>query len=356
MKILIVKLSSIGDVVHTLPALAAIKKALPDAEISWAVERGAAEILRDNHLIDDLIELDTRALRKGKIGAETFIEAGRQFRALRRTNFDAVLDFQGLLKSAAVAKIAKAKRIYGFSKPFLRESASRFLLTDQIEVEANSHIIIKNLTLAQKALNIPVPAKNFDFPIFTDETHRREAAELVEQSGDDFAILNPAGGWATKLWDAANFGALADRLWRENNLISIVTTAPNEIELARTVLQNSKSGKILTAQPTLKGFYELAKQAKIYVGGDTAPTHLAVAAGAPIVGIFGPTEWRRNGSPNAKDVCVERNDINCRAGCHRRTCDNWICLDIEVETVLRAAQKRMAKEINSPPLPIEAFA
>ena len=342
MKILIDKLSSIGDIVHALPALAAIRRALPDAEIAWAVERGAAEILRGNELINNLIEIDTRSLRRGGKGIEeSFLDAGRQLRELRRFKYDEVLDFQGLLKSAAVAKLAKAKRIHGFSKPNLREPASRFLLTGTIEVEPNSHVIVKNLTLAAKVLKIPVPVKDFEFPIFTRDEHRQEAEKIVEKTGANFAILNPAGGWTTKLWHAEKFGALADRLWEENRLISVVTTAPNEIELAQKVLQNNKSGKILLAQPSLKGFYELAKKTELYVGGDTAPTHLAVAAKAPIVGIFGPTEWRRNGSPNAADICAERTDIFCRADCHRRSCDNWICMDIDVETVFRAAQKRL---------------
>lgn len=168
-----------------------------------------------------------------------------------------------------------------------------------------------------------------------------EAEKIIEQTGETYALLNPAGGWTTKLWGAGKFGELADKLWEENNLISIVTTAPNEIELANQVLRHSRSGKVLLAQPSLKGFYELAKRAKIYIGGDTAPTHLAVAAKTPIVGIFGPTEWWRNGSPNPSDICIERIDINCRADCHRRACDNWICMNIETETVLRAAQKRL---------------
>jgi ADP-heptose:LPS heptosyltransferase len=88
----------------------------------------------------------------------------------------------------------------------------------------------------------------------------------------------------------------------------------------------------------------LAKRAKIYVGGDTGPTHLAVAANAPVVGIFGPTEWWRNGSPNPQDICVERSDINCRVDCHRRTCSNWICMDISVETVFDAVQKRLGNQ------------
>ena len=341
MRILIVKLSSIGDIVHALPALAAIRRALPEAEISWAVERSAAEILRGNRFLKRLVEIDTRVLRRNKLSGKSIFWAREQLRDLRAEEYDVALDFQGLLKSASIAKLARAKRLYGFSKQNLREPMSRFLLTDTFEAGGQIHIIEKNLTLARKALDIDVPRGDFEFPIFTDETHKREAEKIVEKAGENFAILNPAGGWATKLWHAEKFGALADKLWEENRLISIITTAPNEIELAQKVLRNSESGKILLAQPSLKGFYELAKRAKIYIGGDTAPTHLAVAARAPVIGIFGATEWWRNGSPNTDDICVERSDIGCRVDCHRRACDRWICMDIEPETVLRAAQKRL---------------
>jgi len=260
---------------------------------------------------------------------------------LRQYEFDIALDFQGLLKSASIIKLAKAKKRVGFSKQNLREPASRFLLTDTVNVERQTHIIRKNLTLAKEALDIPVPDADFEFPIFTGDAHKLEAEKIIEETDENYAILNPAGGWTTKLWSAEKFGELADKLWEENNLTSVVTTAPNEIELANLVLLGSRSGKVTLAQPSLKGFYELAKQAKIYIGGDTAPTHLAVAAKTPIVGIFGPTEWWRNGSPNRDDICIERIDIGCRADCHRRACDNWICMNIETETVLRAAQKRL---------------
>jgi ADP-heptose:LPS heptosyltransferase len=207
------------------------------------------------------------------------------------------------------------------------------------------HIIRKNLMLAEKALGISVPAENFDFPIFTDEIHQHEADKIISQVDESFALLNPAGGWVTKLWQAEKFGELADKIWLKNGLKSIVATAPNEKKLADKVLNSSKSGKIISATPSLKGFYELAKRAQIYVGGDTGPTHLAVAAKTPLVGIFGPTEWWRNGSPNAADICVERNDIGCRTNCHRRTCSNWICLDISVETVFRAVQRRLQSKM-----------
>jgi heptosyltransferase I len=347
MRILIVKLSSIGDIIHALPALAAIRRNMPDAEISWVAESRSAEILRGNPMIDHLIEVDTRSLRGGKVIEEMLLEIGKQIKGLRKYRFDIALDMQGLLKSALIAKLSRAPRRFGFAKEDLRESASRLFLTDTVSIAPKAHIIRKNLELAGAALNIEVPSTDFEFPIFTSDEDKLEAQEIIDKAGGDFAILNPAGGWVTKLWHAEKYGQLADRLWEEKRLVSIVATAPAELELAEKVLRNSRSGKVFPAQPTLKGFYELAKRASVYVGGDTGPTHLAVAAGAPIVGIFGPTEWWRNGSPNENDICVERDDISCRIDCHRRTCSNWICMDTDVDTVLRAVQNRLSATVEA---------
>ena len=129
MRILIVKLGSIGDIVHTLPSLAAIRRALPRAEISWVVERRVAEILRDNPFVDHLIEVDTKALRRWPVSGETLLAPRQQLRRLRASSFDAALDFQGLLKSAAIARLSGARRLYGYSRAALREPASRLLLT-----------------------------------------------------------------------------------------------------------------------------------------------------------------------------------------------------------------------------------
>ena len=159
MRILIVKLGSIGDVVHTLPALAAIRKGLPQSKISWVVERRAAEILRDNPILDRLIEVDTKALRRGLMSGETLRAPRQQLRQLRASAFDLALDFQGLLKSASIARLSGARRIFGFSSDGLREPASRVLLSKTISISKNSHVIQKNLTLAQGALGIPVPSR-----------------------------------------------------------------------------------------------------------------------------------------------------------------------------------------------------
>ncbi|MFL6466413.1 MAG: lipopolysaccharide heptosyltransferase I [Pyrinomonadaceae bacterium] len=341
MNVLIVKLSSIGDIVHTLPTLALIRREIPDAGIGWAVDSRYAEILRGNTLIDHLIEIDIKSLRGGKVIEEMLLDAGRQFKPLRQHKFDVALDVQGLLKSATLARWSGAKKRWGFARKDLREPASRVFYTDTVAIEPQTHVIRKNIALASKALGLVGRDSDFEFPIFTNDEHRREAEAIGEKAGGEFVILNPAGGWITKLWHPEKYGELADMIWEKLGLASVIAIGPNDDELAAAVLANGKSGKAFVAKPSLKGLYELGKLSRLYVGGDTGPTHIAVAAGTPVVGIFGPTEWWRNGSVHPDDICVERDDIGCRVDCHRRTCSNWICMDIAPETVFEAVERRL---------------
>ncbi|HEU4715183.1 MAG TPA: lipopolysaccharide heptosyltransferase I [Pyrinomonadaceae bacterium] len=343
MRILVVKLGSIGDIVHTLPALAALRAGFPEAEISWVVERNLSEILRDNPILDRLIEVDTKALRRGLMSGETLRAPRQQLRRLRASAFDVALDFQGLLKSASIARLSGARRVFGYSRAGLREPASSIFLSKRISVPKHTHIIRKGLLLVEGAMGITVPVapEQFSFPIRVETADEDAAREAAGTAGGNYAILNPGGGWPTKLWSADRFGKLADALWSNYEFESLVTYGPGEEELAESVRRSSQSGKARPVRLSLKAFYSLAKDARVYVGGDTGPTHIAVAAGAPIVGLFGPTEWWRNGSPRPEDICVERTDIDCRVDCHRRACSKWICMDIEVERVLRAVDKRL---------------
>lgn len=346
MRILIVKLSSVGDLVHTLPAVSAIRRNLPEAEISWVVEENRAEILKGCPLIDNLIEIDTRSMRGGKVIEEIMLDVGRQAKAVRQFKYDISIDFQGLLKSALISKISGAGRRWGFSKSGLREPASRFLLSNTVETPEKSHIIRKNLNLAATALGFTFDDSDIRFPIITSPEHVTEAEAIIERSGPNFAVLNPGGGWVTKLWHAEKFGQLADRLWEELGLTSVVTTIPSEMDLATRAAAASTSGKLIISQQSLKGYFELLKRATVYVGGDTGPTHLAIAAGTPLVGLFGPTEWWRSGSLDPDDLVVERNEIDCRVDCNRRTCSKWICMDSNVETVFAAVKARLATRSN----------
>ena len=243
-----------------------------------------------------------------------------------------------------IARLSGARRIVGFAREALREPPSRILLQETVQVPKGLHVIRKNLALVEGALRIPIPfeAEEFQFPIAIDQTHEDEAANAVGLDRP-YAILNPGGGWPTKLWSAENFGLLADELWNHFRLHSLLTSGPGEEELTQRALSSSKSGKARAVSLSLKGLCALAKHADVYVGGETGPTHLAIAMGAPVIGLLGPTEWWRNGSPNPKDICVERTDIDCRENCHRRSCSKWICMDIDVERVLHAVSERLAR-------------
>jgi len=341
MRVLIVKLGSIGDIVHTLPALAALRAELPQAEISWVAERSAAEILKDNPVLDRLIEVDTKALRRGLMSGETLRAPRQQLRRLRASAFDVALDFQGLIKSASIARLSGARRVFGYARAGLREPASSVFLSKRISIPPHTHVIRKALLLLQGALGISAPAE-ISFPIGVTREAEAEADRAAASAGENYAILNPGGGWPTKLWSAERFGGLSDLLWASYRMRSLVTYGPGEEDLAEKVRRSSRSEKATPVSLSLKGFYSLAKRARVYVGGDTGPTHIAVAAGAPIVGLFGPTEWWRNGSPYSADICVERTDIDCRVDCHRRACSKWICMDIDVARVFEAVAQRIS--------------
>lgn len=342
MKILIVKLGAIGDIVHTLPAVAEIRRNLPDARISWLADTRSAAILSDSPIINELIEIDARSVKKPRIVSSFRDAVGNQLTSIRNTKFDVAVDFQGLLKSAAAAKMSGIPIRWGFSRKDLREASARVFYTNTAKrIAERTHVIDKNLWLAREAFGLGANSVPLRFPIAVNDAERAEISELIK---DRFVLLNPGGGWPTKLWHAEKFGSLADMIYEKLGLRSIISIGPGEEHLAERAMQNSKSEASEVAKLSIKGFYELAKYASVYVGGDTGPTHIAVAAGTPIVGIFGPTEWWRNGSPVSDDICVGRSDIECRIDCHRRSCNKWICMDIDVETVFDAVRLRIESE------------
>lgn len=339
-RILIVRLGAIGDVVHTLPALAALRRALPEAHLAWAVERGgAAKILRGNPYLDELIELDLQGWRKGLAKIETMATIRRNIAQLRSAKFDLSLDFQGLLKSAMIAWLPGIPRRIGFAKTALREPQSAWLLTEQVAADDADHVIKKNLELV-RYLGCDVSGE-FEFPISLDAEDEQFADQHVNRCDGALAILNPGGGWATKLWHTSDFAAVADRLWEVYGIRSAVTYGPGELSLAHAVIAQSRAGAAFALDSTLKQFLALARRAKLFLGGDTGPMHLAAAARTPIVALFGPTSARRNGPFAPEDVVIERNDLDCRTDCYRRYCSHTSCMKLPVETVWQGIVKRL---------------
>lgn len=347
MRIVIVKLSSIGDVVHALPAVTAIRRALPDACISWVVERRASAMLKGSPVIDDLIEIDTRAWRAALLRGATIKEVRSRIAYIRGPDTggdtDIAIDFQGLIKSGLVAKATGARRRIGFETRELRESASRFFLTEQVETSRFKHVIDKNIALAGAAIgDAGVSCARYEFPITVSPDDERYIEEAINNRGGAFAIINPGGGWPTKLWSASAYGQLADWLHTEHGLVSFITYGPGEESLVQTVATASKTGAARPFASTLKQFVALARKASLFVGGDTGPLHLAAASGTPIVGIYGPTSPDRNGPFDKRDITVKR-DLWCRADCHRRSCWHWECMDIPVSAVANAVTARLAR-------------
>jgi heptosyltransferase I len=349
MRILIVKLSSIGDVIHTLPAAALLKRALPDARISWAVEPRGAAILKDSPAIDELIELQARpaatGLRKRLNGSGLV---------------DIAIDFQGLIKSGLVMFASRATRRVGFGTDDLREKASKLFLTEQVDASKFKHVIEKNLALARAAVSDsldgtaaalaeigPTPAlpgsnNGYEFPIALSADDEQFAERVVENQRGPFAIINPGGGWATKLWAPERYAELADWLWNDCGMVSLVTYGPGEEELAGRVVASSRSSAVRALASTLKQFVALARRAVLFVGGDTGPLHLAAASGTPIVGLYGPTSAERNGPFDPRDITIAR-DLWCRADCYRRSCWHWECMEIPVSDVKRAVLTRLER-------------
>lgn len=357
MRILIVKLSSIGDVVHTLPAAALLRRALPAASIAWVVERRASAIVEDSPVIDELIKLDTRAWRKDFPSISAVRDARGALSRLRAApelngaeHVDIAIDFQGLIKSGVIAFASRAKRRLGFETSDLRETPCKLFLTEQAETSAFKHVIDKNLALARAAIASPgatstgetrVSNGGYEFPIGVSPDDERYVEGVIEKQAGRFAIINPGGGWPTKLWPPEHYAELADWLWGDCGVATLVTYGPGEEALAQSVAANARSGAARAVASTLKQFVALARRAALFVGGDTGPLHLAAASSTPIVGLYGPTSPERNGPFDPQDITLGR-ELWCRDACHRRSCWHWECMEIPVNDVKRAVLNRLA--------------
>ncbi len=340
MHILIVKLSSIGDVVHAMPAVAALRRAFPAARLTWAVERLAAPLLLGAPGLDEVVVLDTRRWRRQWRARDTHRQIADCLAKLRQSPVDVALDFQGLMKSAAVAWYSRARRRIGFATAALREKPGRFAYTEQVAVDRREHVIQTNLRLAS-ALGAPLP-ETYEFLLPSLEAEQARVAAQVAAHGVDgaFALLNPGGGWVTKRWPPADFGRLADWLWAEQGLASVVSYGPGEEPLASAIRAAARIAPVVCFSTTLREYLALARQATVFIGGDTGPLHLAAAVGTPIVGLYGPTAAERNGPFSRHDKVVAL-DLPCRADCHRRTCQQHICMNMSVAAVAQAVEARL---------------
>lgn len=298
--ILIVRLGAMGDVLHAMPAVAALRKACPAARIGWVIERrwsellvggneGAAATIGTRPLVDAVHTVDTRAWRKRLLLAGTWREIARSVGSIRSTKYEIAVDFQGAIKSALPARFSGAKTIYGFAEP--KESAATLWYGKKIRATA-AHVIDQNLQLASAVVNRTLDAETTELP----RSHKAEewCEQILQERGlTHFALLNPGSGWGAKCWPAERYAAVAKRLGGAG-LRSLVNFGPGEESLAETIAR--ASGR--AAEPVSCDLAELiaiTRRAALFVGGDTGPMHLAATLKVPTVALFGPTDPARNG-------------------------------------------------------------
>jgi heptosyltransferase-1 len=327
MNILVVRLSALGDVVHAIPAAAALRRAFPRARIDWLVEARHRAIIDLVTVVDRVV-----VVRQSSVGGWT-----RVLRELRATRYDVALDFQGLTKSAVLARGSGASRVAGFSLRDLREKIARPFYTSVADAEGG-HAILKNLRLLRA---VGVEDSRIEFPLAGVDSPA--LAALRTSIGDArFAVINPGAAWPYKRWPAERYGALATAIRERSGLISIVLWGPGEEDLARAVVA-AASGAAELAPPTcVRDIVAISRAADLFIAGDTGPLHIAMAVGTPTVSLFGPTNPARNGPWSSSDLVVSRAD---RCGCHiDRRCRqaNWCLDDIGVDEVSAAVQLRLA--------------
>jgi heptosyltransferase-1 len=372
MRILVVRLGAMGDVIHALPAVAALRASFPEATIGWVIEERWIDLLsppnaldvkcgdgaapRPNAgsdskmqdgaqprphtemsrsfakpLVDQIHTVNTRAWRKALLSAATRKESLGAIKSIRDAKYDVAIDFQGAWKSGLIAKLSGAPVRIGFSRP--RERGAALFYTKRIAAQ-RPHVIEQNLELAaaieatSAAQSAPLLPANPAAEAWADKV-------LRERGLDRFAIINPGAGWGAKRWPAENYAAVARGLC-DLGLRSVINFGPAEEGLAKEV-EAACAGAAVAIPCSIGELIAITRRARLFVGGDTGPMHLAAALQVPVVGIFGPTDPARNG-PFATSAIVLR-----RAGSvtnhSRRAAPDEAMLAITPEEVLTAARE-----------------
>jgi heptosyltransferase I len=351
-RILLIKLSALGDVIQTLPTLEALREAYPRAEITWLVEEAAAPLLADHPALDVLLVSRRRSWLAAWRQKEPLANAWQEFRSLvqslRRRPYDLVIDLQGLLKSAFWTFLARSPRKVGFDRT---REYSYLTLTERLPpYNPDEHAVQRYLRLAQHLGAAGEPVRfRLSLPV---EAGKNLESLWLEKSGP-LIVMHPGTRWPTKHWPPESFASLADSLIGERRAKVVFTGSPAD----RALISHIRSLMTLPAvdlsgRTDLKALARLFYQAEVAVTTDTGPMHLAAAVGTPVVAVFGPTAPWRTG-PFGPQHRVVRTDLSC-SPCFRRQCPNPKCLtDLGVPEVLAAVNDLLDQGDPGakPPLP-----
>jgi len=340
-RILIVKMSAIGDVVHTIPAARAIKTAYPDSYLGWVIEDWAAPIIEGNPDIDAIFKVPKTAWKRSRSFFGKLADILALRRQLRQHRFEIAFDFQGLTKSGFAARLSGAKTRIGFGDENSREVNFLFL-NKRLKVPPEKvHVVDKNLHLLT-AIGIDGARAAFTLPF--DDGDDRPVREFLEKRGleeKNFAVINPGAGWITKRWENDRFGAVARYLHERRHLRSVLTWAGDkEKRMVDEIFAAAGGAAVIAPSTNLKELAALLSKAAIFIGCDTGPTHMAACFDIPVVALFGAAGAARNGPYSARAVSIQK-ALPCSPCWKRRDCPREVqCMkDITVREVTEAAER-----------------
>jgi lipopolysaccharide heptosyltransferase I len=306
-RFLVVRLGSLGDIIHTFPAVAALRESFPAAHIVWLIHPRWAFLVDSSRLASEIWTVETRALSSLR----------EVISRLRQTPWSAAIDYQGLWKSAMLPFFGGVKRRIGFSSATIREFGVPVLYTERVKT-SKAHIAEQNGDLSLRA-----GAKRGVAPVslqIPEQDQTAVCSQLRAQALDRYVVLSPGGGWRSKCWPAERFGALCNKLRESQGLRCIVNIGPGDDDLAAPLVAASGDAAPFVYRGSLGELMTLLRNAACVVGADTGPLHLAAALGTPTVALFGPTDPARNGPYRGGDTQPSnRKDIVLRAVAVRTT-------------------------------------
>ena len=293
-RILIVRTSAMGDVVHCLPALSALRRRLPQARIAWVVERAFAPLLEGHPDIDELIVVRLREWRKRLFSATVRREIADFRRALRRFDPDVALDLMGNHKGGMIAWLSGAARRVGAAKSARREASSAIWINRPVAADAADHAVDRALTITA-GIGFPEadPADFGGDKILTGVPE--DAAAFLAARERPFAVIQAGAGWGNKTYPPARWGEVARSLNERTGLDVWVPIAPGEEHLARAIVEASGGAARAVEAYGFAFLAALLRASRLVLGGDTGPLHLAHAIGTPVLCLIGPTDPGRNG-------------------------------------------------------------
>lgn len=358
-RLLIVRLSALGDVIHALPVLPALHRAWPHVRLDWVVEDRAADLLEGRREIDRVVVFPRRELRRLKHRPLARTQRALAFlKELRARRYGAALDLQGNLKSGVIARASGARHRYGLDRRVAREANELFSTRRHHPSERARHRVERNLELVSAIVGRALAWEDPGLPPAPNaakEARRRLLEVGAPPSG--YIVLHPGtSAFGTfKRWPTPRYADLARTLCKRGEAV-IVTAPPGEEALAHGVAEASGGAARVVETPGLDVLGEVLRGARLFVGADTGPLHLASLAGTPVVGLFGPKDaevygpWGRSGADTRpgrlRVVC--RNDVACRP-CTLRRCAAPVCMTgLEPENVLEAVDATLATATPGP--------